>query len=139
MTETERLAHNLERAMRLYHAAAYTHELRPAQWQALRFFATAPAERRTLADFAQARASTMGTTSVTVTALVNRGFLERSSRYRNVGLQITEKGKRYLEEGDPAKELANVIADLPVNQRQVLDDAVARIIDSFEPVMSKDQ
>ena len=132
MTQPDTLAQKLERAMRLYNSTAYTNDLRPAQWQALRYFATAPAEERTLSHFAQARASTIGTTSVTVTNLVKRGLLERSRRDRNIGLQITEKGRRYLESGDPARSLANVIADLPVKERQALDDAVARIIDTFE-------
>jgi DNA-binding MarR family transcriptional regulator len=137
MTQPDTLAQKLERAMRLYNSTAYTNDLRPAQWQALRYFANAPTEERTLSHFAQARASTMGTTSVTVTALVKRGLLERSRRDRNVGLQITEKGRRYLETSDPAKSLANVIADLPVEERQVLDGAVARIIDTFESTLNE--
>ena len=132
MTEPDTIASKLVRAMRLYNSTAYKNDLRPTQWQALRYFANAPTDERTLSHFAQARASTMGTTSVTVTGLVKRGLLERSLRDRNVGLQITDKGKRCLETGDPERSLANVIADLSVRERQVLDDAVARIIDTFE-------
>lgn len=139
MTQPDTLAQKLERAMRLYNSTAYTNDLRPAQWQALRYFATAPAEERTLSHFAQARASTIGTTSVTVTNLVKRGLLERSRRDRNVGLQITEKGWRYLETGDPAKNLINVITELPVEERQVLDDAVARIIENLEDTLNEGQ
>lgn len=132
MHDPDHLARKLERTMRLYQAISYTDDLRPAQWQALRFFATAPAEKRSLGDFAEARVSTMETTSTTVTGLVNRGFLVRSRRDRNVGVQVTEKGRRYLEKSDPAKRLSYAIAKIPTEQRETLDDALARIMDTLE-------
>lgn len=134
MHQCDILTSKLERAMRLYHAIAYTEDLRPAQWQALRHFATAPAGERTVSGLARARASTMGTTSVTVTSLVNRGFLERAWSERNVGLRLTDKGKRYLEESDPAKRLSTAISSLAADEWEALDAALAHIIGSLEPV-----
>lgn len=133
MSEPDSLARKLERAMRIYYSLSYTNDLRPAQWQALRFFAEAPADKRSLADFAHARASTMGTASITVSKLVERGFLERAHQHRNVDVRITEQGRQYLEKGDPAKGLAWAIDDLPPQERQALDIALDRIIESLEP------
>jgi len=118
--------------MRIYYSISYTNDLRPAQWQALRFFAEAPPDNRTLADFAHARASTMGTASITVSKLVERGFLDRAHRNRNVDIRITEQGRRYLEASDPAKWLAQAIDDLPVEERRGLDNALDRVVDNLQ-------
>lgn len=132
MYQPDPIAMKFERATRLYHSIAYTESLRPAQWQVLRFFANAPADQRTLSGCAHARATTMGTTSVTVTALVDRGFLERTGSNRNVGLRLTEKGRHYIEHSDPAKYLFHAVANLPSSKRQALDDALAEIIEHLE-------
>lgn len=129
---SDTLTFKFERVMRLYNALAYTSDLRPAQWQALRFFATAPQEERTISAFARARASTMGTTSITVTALVNRGFLERSHRSRNVGLHLTEKGQHYVKNYDPAKPVSQTLASLAPEKRHALEDALDQMAASLD-------
>jgi DNA-binding MarR family transcriptional regulator len=134
MTDPNLLSVKLERTMRLYQATGYRAALRPAQWQALRFFATAPETERTVSGLARARASTMGTTSITVTALVDRGLLERAAGHRNVGLKVTPAGLQLLEDGDPARMLETTIAELPADDRATLDRALSDIIRALEPV-----
>lgn len=133
MSTPDQLTDKLERTMRLYQATSYRDALRPAQWQALRYFATAPAAQRTVSGLARARASTMGTTSITVTGLVDRGLLERGSDTRNVGLRVTDAALRLLEEADPARTLSRAIADLPAAERACFDEALSRIIRALEP------
>ena len=133
MSTPEQLTEKLERAMRLYQATGYRDELRPAQWQALRHFATAPAEQRTVSGLARARASTMGTTSITVTGLVDRGLLQRGAGTRNVGLRVTDAGLRLLEEADPARTLSSAIAEIPDIERTCFDQACSRFIRALEP------
>jgi DNA-binding MarR family transcriptional regulator len=133
MSNPEQLTEKLERAMRLYQATGYRDELRPAQWQALRHFATAPAEQRTVSGLARARASTMGTTSITVSGLVDRGLLRRGSGTRNVGLRLTDAGLRLLEQADPARTLSSAIAEIPDVERTCFDQALSRIIRALEP------
>ena len=122
--------------MRLYQATGYRADLRPAQWQALRFFATAPAAQRTVSELARARASTMGTTSITVTALVDRGLLERAAGHRNFGLKVTPAGLQLLDDADPARKLETTIAELPAGERATLDRALSDIIRALEPAVA---
>lgn len=133
MSHPDQLTEKLERAMRLYQATAYRDELRPAQWQALRYFATAPVAQRTVSGLARARASTMGTTSITVTGLVDRGLLQRGAGSRNVGLRVTDAALRLLEEADPARTLSTAIAEIPQVERACFDQALSRIIRALEP------
>ncbi len=121
--------------MRLYQATGYRAELRPAQWQALRFFATAPEAERTVSGLARARASTMGTTSITVTALVDRGLLARAGDHRNVGLKVTAAGLQLLQDADPARTLETTIAELPAGDRATLDRSLSDIIRALEPTV----
>lgn len=136
MTDPNLLSVKLERTMRLYQATGYRADLRPAQWQALRFFATAPAAQRTVSELARARASTMGTTSITVTALVDRGLLERAAGHRNVGLKVTPAGLQLLDDADPARKLETTIAELPAGERATLDRALSDIISALEPAVA---
>lgn len=133
MIDPNHLSAKLERVMRLYHATGYCDALRPAQWQALRFFATAPEAERTVSGLARARASTMGTTSVTVSALVDRGLLARAVDHRNVGLTVTQAGLKLLEDADPARTLESTLAQLPAGERNLLDRALSDIIRALEP------
>lgn len=133
MSQPDKLTEKLERAMRLYNASGYQDELRPAQWQALRYFAGAPLGQRTVSGLARARASTMGTTSITVSTLVERGLLQRGAANRNVGLQLTPLGLSRLREGDPAQRLSSAIAEIPAAEQAVLDQALSRIIRALEP------
>ncbi|MBK1666884.1 hypothetical protein CKO28_02355 [Rhodovibrio sodomensis] len=95
--------------------AGFRDGLRPAQWQAMRFFADNPGE--SLTEFARHRHSTTGSASVVVSALVKRGYLARQTRYssRNVGIQLTEAGRAALEQ-DPIKELVAALQALPEEQ-----------------------
>jgi DNA-binding MarR family transcriptional regulator len=130
--DPERLTRDLERAMRRYTALGYSGDLRPAQWQALRFFAESPAKLRTVSALAQARASTMGTTSITVSALVARGLLARSTAGRNVGLTVTELGHARLRAADPANRLTAAIAALPEADRAALARTLTHLLGALD-------
>ena len=95
----EQAAHEIEKLIRIQLANSYRNELRPAQWQALRFFATADPRDRTLTGFARHRRSTIGTTSITVSQLVDRGYRVRGDPQgqRNVDLRVSDKGMAALE------------------------------------------
>jgi DNA-binding MarR family transcriptional regulator len=103
-------AEEIERLSRIQLSNGYRNGLRPAQWQALRFFANATDEDRSLSAFARYRRSTLGTASTTVTQLVERGLLGRSDpeARRNVGIFVTEKGHAALAD-DPLQDLIRVL------------------------------
>jgi DNA-binding MarR family transcriptional regulator len=104
----------------------------PCEWQALRFFAESPAKLRTVSALAQARASTMGTTSITVSALVARGLLARSTAGRNVGLTVTELGHARLRAADPANRLTAAIAALPEADRAALARTLTHLLGALD-------
>jgi DNA-binding MarR family transcriptional regulator len=103
----DRIAAALEQLVRLQFSQSFRHGLKPAQWHALRYFATAPEEERTVTAFARHRASTMGTASTTISTLVRKGYLARDYGQgvpRNRGLHLTEAGNKLLRE-DPVLPL----------------------------------
>lgn len=134
-TETaDEIAREIEKLIRIHLANSYRDKLRPAQWQALRFFANAPAQERTLTSFARYRRSTMGTASMTVSQLVERGYLERGDPrgQRNVDITVSDKGRQALR-NDPIAELENAVERLPADQRPQLLDAIRRINAELDP------
>jgi len=136
----EQAAHEIEKLIRIHLANSYRNELRPAQWQALRFFATADPRDRTLTGFARHRRSTIGTTSITVSQLVDRGYLLRGDprSQRNVDLRVSDKGLAALEH-DPMKELENALAGLPDGQREELLNGLQVINRQLDPHNQSDQ
>jgi DNA-binding MarR family transcriptional regulator len=128
MTDTRRVMTKLEQLVRVYYAEGYSGELRPAQWQALRYFDQAAEAERTLTAFAKARATTMGTASITVSGLVERGLMERGHGERNVGLRISAEGRRLLERADPYRRIAGAIESLSEDQRAALIAAADAIV-----------
>lgn len=130
----EQAAHEIEKLIRIQLANSYRNELRPAQWQALRFFATADPRDRTLTGFARHRRSTIGTTSITVSQLVDRGYLVRGDPQgqRNVDLRVSDKGMAALEH-DPMKELEEALSRLPETQREQLLNGLQVINRQLDP------
>ncbi|MGY6634331.1 MAG: MarR family winged helix-turn-helix transcriptional regulator [Alkalilacustris sp.] len=95
------------------------HRLTPAQWTALRFFARANRLSRTPSAFSAFHATTRGTASQTVKALVAAGLLERHRHDddgRSIRFELTPAGLAALED-DPLRALAARIEELPSHQR----------------------
>jgi DNA-binding MarR family transcriptional regulator len=123
-----RIALTLEQLWRVQLARAFTHGLKPAQWQALRYFATMPSELRSVTAFARHRCSTLGTASTTISALVQKGYLGRGEdRLRNQDLYVTAAGHRLLRQ-DPLRDLIARIADLGEPERAALERALPRLV-----------
>lgn len=132
-------AREIEKLIRIHLANSYRDNLRPAQWQALRFFASAEARERTLTGFSRHRRSTMGTASMTVSQLVERGYLERGDPrgQRNVDIRISEKGRRALD-NDPLAELAAAVGRLPEDDQAQLLEHLRRITAALDPADGAD-
>ncbi len=112
--------------MRLANGAAFADGLNPAQWSALRYLADAVPEARTVTAFAQYHATTSGTASQTVAALVRKGLVERlpepGDRRRN-RLELTSAGHELLR-NDPLGGIAAAIAALPAELQEALAKAL---------------
>ena len=108
--------------LRLANGAAFAGGLNPAQWNALRYLADAVPESRTVTAFAQYHATTSGTASQTVAALVRKGLVERlpelGDRRRN-RLELTSAGHDLLQ-GDPLGTIATAIAAQPAESQEAL-------------------
>ncbi len=108
--------------VRLANGAAFADGLNPAQWSALRYLADAVPEARTVTAFAQYHATTSGTASQTVAALVRKGLVERlpepGDRRRN-RLELSSAGHELLR-NDPLGGIAAAIALLPIEMQEAL-------------------
>jgi len=122
------IADTLERLMRVQFAHSFVAGMKPAQWNALRYFAAAPDELRTVTAFARHRGSTMGTASTTISTLVRKGYLGRGrGSDRNAGLYVTDAGRALLAR-DPIHGLAEAIAGLDAASRATLAASLPRLL-----------
>ncbi|WP_200341029.1 MarR family winged helix-turn-helix transcriptional regulator [Rhodovibrio sodomensis] len=99
------------------------------QWTALRYFAEANRFSRTVSGFAAYNATTRGTASQTVKALVAQGYVSRTRLdrdARSARIDVTDAGRRQLA-ADPAQALTKALARLPASLRGQLDRAVERL------------
>jgi DNA-binding MarR family transcriptional regulator len=103
--------------------------LTPAQLSALRYLARANPMSRTASALAAYQATTRGTVSQTVKALVRAGYLERTplpSDRRSVRLDLTSAGWAALL-GAPDDRLVVALARLPEAQRRSLAQVAIRL------------
>jgi DNA-binding MarR family transcriptional regulator len=106
-----RVAELIDRLSRLTRELQYVDGLNPAQWEALRFLSRANRYSRTPGAVAQFLGCTKGTISQTITALENKGLLERrpSNRDKRVCLiDLTEKGKALITR-DPVRRIEQAV------------------------------
>ena len=115
---------------RLVQTEGYDGELSPAQWMALRFFARANSFSRTPSAFAEFQATTRGTASQAIKALVAGGYLVRQrSRAdgRSVTLRLTDKGNEVIAR-DPFEVLVRAVGSLDTEEQTTMHDALHNVL-----------
>src|SRR6516225_7375072 len=115
---------------RLVQADGYEGELSPAQWMALRFFARANAFSRTPSAFAEFQATTRGTASQAIKALVAGGYLVRQRSQadgRSVTLRLTDKGNEVIAR-DPFEVLVRAVSSLDAEEQTAMHDALHHVL-----------
>jgi len=123
------VADQLVHVARLVHSAASDPSLTPAQWTALRYFASANRFSRTPSAFSQFHATTRGTASQTVKSLVALGLLERNAcphDGRVARIDVSAAGWLKLD-SDPLSDLSHCIDALPLDQRIAFSQALRTI------------
>lgn len=108
----------------------YTQGLKPSQWTALRYFATANPSQRTVSAFADFHATTRGAASQMVEVLVSKELLVRTpvpEDRRVIQLHPTGKAIELLAY-DPLHEFADVIASLPSGDQYHLAETLTRVL-----------
>lgn len=116
------LAELLELVARMLHSRGYAEDLFPAQWVALRYFAKAPAQRRTASDLARFQGFANGPVSRTVRTLIQKGLLAKAAvqpRGRAELLDLTETGRKVLE-SDPTLEVERLLAELDESDQEAM-------------------
>jgi len=130
-TEIPKLAELVTQFVRAYLNNAYSDKLRPTQWEVLRFLSEASEDERTVSGVARHQRTTLGTASITITALERRGLVRRGKRRRAQPLSLTDQGWAMLAR-DPIARLEDVLGTLDEDQRRVLEDAVNRGITALD-------
>ncbi|MBF0336007.1 MAG: MarR family transcriptional regulator [Alphaproteobacteria bacterium] len=105
----------MSQIVRLTSGPSFVGGLNPAQWAALRYFSGAGPGARSVTAFARHHATSKGTASQTIAALIRKGLLARvrdASDRRVLRFDPTMAG-RHLLGHDPMNLVADAIAALP--------------------------
>jgi DNA-binding MarR family transcriptional regulator len=114
----------------LAHGDGFVVDLTPAQWTALRYFASANRFSRTPSAFAEFHGTTRGTASQTTKSLVAQGYLVRTRSEtdgRSARLDLTDKGRAILTD-DPFEALVRAAGALPPSAGSQLANALERML-----------
>lgn len=120
----------LEQVGRLTHARGFSAGLNPAQWNALRYFHRANDSARTVTAFARYHASSHGTASQTISALVRKGYLRRRAvpdNRRTHRLDLTEDGLAMMHE-DPLEVLIEAVGSMDPQERLTFASSMEMIL-----------
>lgn len=124
------LARVFELASRQLHARCYAEGLYPAQWAALRYFEDMERPHATVAALARYQGLTLASVARTVRTLVSHDYLRRDGSAgpgRAEVIVVTPKGRSLLRR-DPLVKTAKVLRGLSPEARQVLADALEKLI-----------
>ena len=122
----------IHRLVRVYLAASMKSGLRPAQWDALRYFAMTPRTKRSITGLAKTQATTKGTASLTVSSLVKAGLLQRTHGNRNIHIEVTPRGQDLLDHADPIRSLYNIISSLSEDDLADLHRIISKILKRYD-------
>lgn len=120
----------LERIGRLMQNEGYSDDLKPTQWEALRYFNRANRFSRSPSALTAYLGMTKGTVSQTVNALERKGLIDKKGvdgDRRQVRIELTARAHRLLER-DPLSNVELSLARLPVREQGTLKNSLARLL-----------
>ncbi len=120
----------IEHLSRQIQGASYAHDLKPAQWSALRYYARAPKTARTIQAFAAVHASSHSAASQIVTGLKRKRLLRAyKSKHdaREQVVEVTPAGAKLLRH-DPLKPIGAALKGLSETERRALQKALDRLL-----------
>jgi DNA-binding MarR family transcriptional regulator len=124
------LARLLDQAARGLHSLGHDAELFPAQWAALRYFASADEAQRTAMALARFQGLAFGPVSRTVRTLIAKGHLRKAGsagRGRAELIELTPAGRRLLAR-DPLETIRVAIEDLSHSEKEALASALEQTL-----------
>jgi len=122
----------LERLARVINNDASMSELKPAQWEALRFFSQANRFSSTPSGLTAYMGVTKGTVSQTINALERKGLLKKNKGKgdrRAVDILLTKNGQDVLSE-DPLQDLILNLSDIPSEKLDLLSATLEQLLTS---------
>ncbi len=129
------LSNLVEQLSRQMHAAGHVHDLYPAQWAALRYFAHSPVQHATITALARYQATALPTVSRTVSTLVSKGLLHKVGRLagqRTEVIGITPEGEKMLEQ-DPLEGIRQALDEVDPadfeSAARVIETIIRRLAD----------
>lgn len=120
----------IAQVLRTTSSLAFSNGLNPAQWAAIRYFAQAAPNARSVVAFARYHRTTKGTASQTIAALLKKGLLDRQRSERDrrtASLELTAQGRILLND-DPLNELAYAVSLLDEDEHAVLVRSLDKIL-----------
>lgn len=130
----EAVAAALLRIAGLAQSKGYAEGLKPSQWTALRYFASANTAQRTVSAFAAHQGSTRGAASQMVEILVGKGLLARSPSSedrRVVRLELTRAAEQLLAR-DPLAFLVRAVGELPDEEQRWMAVVLERLLKNMQ-------
>lgn len=124
------IAELIEHLSRQIQGASYAHDLKPAQWSALRYYARARKTARTIRAFAAVHASSHSAASQIVTGLKRKRLLvsyKSKQDAREQVVEVTPAGARLLRH-DPLKPISAALKRLSVSEQRALLKALQRLL-----------
>jgi DNA-binding MarR family transcriptional regulator len=124
------LARLLDQAARGLHSMGHDAEMFPAQWAALRYFASADPARCTAMELARFQGLAFGPVSRTVRTLITKGYLRKAGsagRGRAELIELTTGGKRLLAR-DPLEIVRAAMEELSEPEKEALASALERTL-----------
>lgn len=134
------LARLLDQTSRALHSLGFAADLFPAQWTALRYFASAEPAQRTASALARFQGLAVGPVTRTVRTLMAKGYVanvEGRGRGRARQVELTEAGRALLAD-DPLNLLSGVIEELDGPQRLALASALEQILRRLQSNQDRD-
>ncbi|WP_103654399.1 MarR family winged helix-turn-helix transcriptional regulator [Agarilytica rhodophyticola] len=122
----------LERLARVINNDAALSAIKPAQWEALRFFSQANRFSRTPSALTAYLGVTKGTVSQTINVLERKGLIQKVSAEkdrRSVSITLTQSGLSLLND-DPLKSLTDSIKQLNHNQVETFNQTLKSVLSS---------
>jgi len=124
------IAELIEHLSRRVQGAAYTHDLKPAQWSALRYYAKADRTARTIRAFAAVHASSHSAASQIVTGLKRKRLLvsyTSKQDAREQVVEVTAAGAKLLRH-DPLKPISSALKRMTDKEQRLLLKSLQRLL-----------
>jgi DNA-binding MarR family transcriptional regulator len=124
------LARLLDQVARGLHSMGHDAEMFPAQWAALRYFATTDQTQRTAMELARFQGLAFGPVSRTVRTLIAKGYLRKAGsagRGRAELIELTAAGRRLLAR-DPLEAIREAIEELSEPEKEAFGSALERTL-----------